>query len=51
MSRYGYMFLMKHKSKVFEKFKEFRHEAEKQTEKTIKVFDQIEEVNTLVENF
>ena len=28
MSRYGYVFLMKHKS-VFEKFKEFRHEVEK----------------------
>ena len=27
--RYGYVFLMKHKSKAFEKFKEFRHEVEK----------------------
>ena len=37
LSRYGYVYLMKHKSKVFEKFKEFRHEVEKQTEKLIKV--------------
>ena len=29
MSRYGYVFLMKHKSKAFERFKEFRHEVEK----------------------
>ena len=28
---------MKHKFEVFEKFKEFRHEVEKQTEKPIKV--------------
>ena len=37
MSRYGYVFLMKHKSEAFERFKEFRHEVEKQTEKPIKV--------------
>ena len=37
MSRYGYVFLMKHKSEAFEKFKEFRHEVKKQTEKSIKV--------------
>ena len=37
ISRYGYMFLMKHKSEAFEKFKEFRHEVEKQTKKSIKV--------------
>ena len=29
MCRYGYVFLMKHKSEAFEKFKEFRAEAEK----------------------
>ena len=29
MSRYGYVFLMKHKSEAFEKFKEFRYEVEK----------------------
>ena len=37
MSRYGYVFLMKHKSEAFERFKEFRHEVEKQTGKPIKV--------------
>ena len=31
------VYLMKHKSKVFEKFKEFRHEVEKQTDKSVKV--------------
>ena len=29
MSRFGYVFMMKHKSEAFEKFKEFRHEVEK----------------------
>ena len=33
---YGYMGLMRHKSETFEKFKEFRHEVEKQTGKSIK---------------
>ena len=28
LSRYGYIYLMKHKSKTFEKFKEFQSEAE-----------------------
>ena len=36
-SRYGYLYLMKHKSESFEKFKEFRNEAEKQAGKCIKV--------------
>ena len=35
-SRYGYVFLMKHKSEAFERFKEFRNEVEKQTGKSIK---------------
>ena len=35
-SRYGYVFLMRHKSEAFEKFKEFRHEVEKQTGNSIK---------------
>ena len=29
LSRYGYVYLMKHKSEVFERFKEFRSEVEK----------------------
>ena len=36
-SRYGYLYLMKHKSESFEKFKEFRNEVEKQTGKCIKI--------------
>ena len=36
-SWYVYMLLMRHKSEAFEKFKEFRHEVEKQTEKPMKV--------------
>ena len=36
LSRYGYVYLMKHKSETFEKFKEFRNEVEKQTGKFIK---------------
>ena len=31
------MYLVKHKSEDFEKFKEFKHEVEKQTGKSIKV--------------
>ena len=31
------VYLMKHKSEVFEKFKEFRCEVEKQTDKSIKI--------------
>ena len=37
LSRYGYVYLMRHKSEDFEKFKEFRHEVKKQTEKLIKI--------------
>ena len=37
LSRYGYVYLMRHKSEAFEKFKEFRLEVEKQTGKPIKV--------------
>ena len=29
LSRYGYVYLMRHKSEASEKFKEFRHEVEK----------------------
>ena len=29
LSRYGYIYLMKHKSETFEKFKEFQSEVEK----------------------
>jgi transposase InsO family protein len=35
-SRYGYVYLMKHKSESFEKFKEFQNEVQNQLGKTIK---------------
>jgi DUF971 family protein len=36
-SRYGYVYLMKHKSESFKRFKEFRNEVKKQTGKSIKI--------------
>jgi transposase InsO family protein len=36
LSRYGYIYLMKHKSETFEKFKEFQNEVENQHGKKIK---------------
>ena len=35
LSRYGHLFLMKHKSESFEKFKEFNAQVENQTGKSI----------------
>ena len=35
-SRYGYVYLMKHKSKSFEKFKVFKNEVQNQLGKNIK---------------
>ncbi|GKA38209.1 retrotransposon protein, putative, ty1-copia subclass [Tanacetum coccineum] len=35
-SRYGYVYLLKHKNEVFETFKVFKNEVENQLEKTIK---------------
>ena len=37
-SRYGYMYLMQHKSEAFEKFKEFRAEVEKQLDIYIYIY-------------
>ena len=37
LSRFGYVYLMKHKSEAFDKFKEYESMVEKQTEKSIKV--------------
>jgi GAG-pre-integrase domain len=37
-SRYGYVYLMRHKSEYFEKFKEFKAKVENQLGKKIKVF-------------
>ena len=36
LSRYGYIYLMKHKSETFEKFKEFQSELENNRNKKIK---------------
>ena len=36
LSRYGYIYLMKHKSETFEKFKEFQSEVENHLNKKIK---------------
>ena len=36
LSRYGYVYLMKHKSETFEKFTEFQNEVENQCGKEIK---------------
>jgi hypothetical protein len=36
LNRYGYIYLMKHKSKTFEKFKEFQKEVENQLDRKIK---------------
>jgi len=36
LSRYGYVYLMKHKSEAFKKFKEFQNEVENQLDKKIK---------------
>ena len=37
LSRYGYIYLMKHKSETFEQFKEFQSEMENHRDKKIKV--------------
>jgi hypothetical protein len=36
LSRYGYIYLMKHKSETFKKFKEFQNEVENQLDRKIK---------------
>ena len=36
LSRYGYIYLMKHKSETFEKFKEFQSEVENHRDKKMK---------------
>ena len=45
-SRYGHVYLLKYKSEVFEKFKEYKSEVENQLGKVLKSFEQIEVVNT-----
>ena len=36
LSRYGYIYLMKHKSETFEKFKEFQNEVKNHSNRKIK---------------
>ena len=45
-SRYGYIYLMRHKSEAFDKFKEFKAEVENHRDRSISLYDLIMEVNT-----
>ena len=45
LSRYGYIYLMKHKSETFEKFKEFQSEVENHRNKKKSFCDLIVEAN------
>jgi hypothetical protein len=45
LSRYGYVYLMKHKSETFEKFKEFQSEVENQWARKSRPCDMIVEVS------
>ena len=47
LSRYGYIYLMKHKSEIFEKFKEFQSEVENHRNKNKSFYDIIAEVKYL----
>jgi hypothetical protein len=38
LSRYGYIYLMKHKSETFEKFKEFHNEVKNQLDRKSNIF-------------
>ena len=50
-SRYGYVYLIKHKSESFERFKKFRNEVEKILKRVSKYFNMIEVVNTWTKYF
>ena len=45
LSRYGYVYLMKHKSETYEKFKEFQSEVEISVARKLKLYDLIVEAN------
>ena len=51
LSRYEYIYLMKHKSKTFEKFKEFQSEVENHRNKNKSFYDMIAEVKYLSYEF
>ena len=46
LSRYGYVYLMKHKSETFEMFKEIQSEVKNHRNKKKNFYDQIVEENT-----
>ena len=48
LSRYGYIYSMKHKSETFEKFKEFQSEVENHHNKKIKFLRSVVEENISV---
>ena len=45
-SRYGYIYLMRHKSEAFEKFKEFKAKVENHRVEVLSLYDLIVEANT-----
>ena len=47
LSRYEYIYLMKHKSETFEKFKEFQSEVENHLTKNKNFYDMIAEVKKI----
>ena len=47
LSRYGYIYVMKHKPETFEKFKEFQSEVENHRHKNKSFYDMITEVKYL----
>ena len=49
-SRYGYIYLMHHKSETFEKFKEFKAEVKNHRSKSSSLYDLIVETNTSLVN-
>ena len=51
LSRYGYIYLMKHKSETFEKFKEFQSEVENHHNKNKNFYDMIAAVKYLSYKF
>jgi hypothetical protein len=48
LSRYGYIYLMKHKYETFEKFKEFQSEVENHHNRKFNFYDLIMEENIYV---
>ena len=46
LSRYGYVFLMRHKFELFEVFKRYHDEVKNKSKIVLKSFDLIEAMNT-----